>query len=86
MISGVLAVGVALSACGGGSASPGAVSARSMRSTTTTTASALTTSSPSDSVTAKALKFAQCMRSHGVSDYPDPRALAAFLRHRPKVA
>lgn len=81
--AGIFAVGLAVAACGGPSAasnptnttSRGQSGSSASRSTTTTVPSASKgSSSPSDHVTVEALKFAQCMRAHGVSDYPDPRA------------
>lgn len=74
----ILAVlGFCLSACGGGSASPGVATVTSSamtRPTTTSKPGALTgLPSPSRNLTARALQFSQCMRAHGVSDYPDPR-------------
>jgi hypothetical protein len=63
---GVLLVGLAvtLAACGGGSSGSD--------STTTTVSAGSSSSGASDSVTQQALKYAQCMRSHGVTGYADP--------------
>jgi len=63
----VMLVGLAIAAaaCGGGS--PNA----DPSSTTAPAASGGTTSS-GGSATADSVKFAQCMRSHGVSNFPDP--------------
>jgi hypothetical protein len=65
----VLLVAVALlaAACGGGSNSggPGVASLGS---------SAAGSSSPSGSAAASGLGFPQCMRSHGVPNFPDPNA------------
>jgi hypothetical protein len=41
---------------------------------TTTTSAPTTNTSPAANVTSEALKFAECLRSHGVSNYPDPPA------------
>lgn len=57
----------------GGSRSDGSSNTVDSRSTTTTVSATAGSSPVSVSFTTKALKFAQCMRSHGVSDYPDPR-------------
>jgi hypothetical protein len=55
---------LAVAGCGGGSSSPGVASLGA----TTPSASS---SSPS---TASPLAFSECMRSHGISDFPDPNA------------
>jgi hypothetical protein len=58
-------------ACSGNSASPGVAS---LGSTTSTTAGAATgggSSSPS-AAAAQLLKFSQCMRDHGLTNFPDP--------------
>jgi hypothetical protein len=71
----VFALSGLLAACGGGFASPGVAG---LGSTTTT---APTTPSPagnSGSSTANALAYARCMRSHGISDFPDPNAQGGF--------
>jgi hypothetical protein len=63
---GVLAVGIAVAGCGGGSSTPGVATV----STTTTTAA-----SPSVAGGTQAtglLAYASCMRSHGVPNFPDP--------------
>ncbi len=66
---GVLVVGLAmtLAACGGGSPS-------SDPTTTTTAASSGGSSSSgvSSSVQKQDLEYAQCMRSHGLTNFPDP--------------
>jgi len=61
-----ISLAVTLAACSGGSSS-------SDPTTTTTTSSGGSSSSgASNSVTQQALKYAQCMRSHGVTNYADP--------------
>jgi hypothetical protein len=62
----LISFAVALAACSGGSPTSDP--------TTTTTASTggSSSSGASNSVTQQALKYAQCMRSHGVTDYADP--------------
>lgn len=62
------AVPVSLSACSGGS-SP---TVASLGSTTTTAATAAPAGTASGPGRAQPEKFAQCMRSHGVSNFPDP--------------
>ena len=62
----LISLAVTLAACSGGSPS-------SDPTTTTTTSSGGSSSSgASNSVTQQALKYAQCMRSHGVTNYADP--------------
>jgi hypothetical protein len=72
----VLAVmGFGLSACGGGSASPGVASVGS--TTTTTQAQSSAAAGNSGNTTANyraALAYVNCMRSHGVPNFPDPSA------------
>jgi hypothetical protein len=76
----VVALALGVAACGGGSPnadshSSNSVTSHSSDSPTTTAPSALTGGSqPSTDVTSKMLEFAQCMRSHGVSNFPDPSA------------
>jgi hypothetical protein len=71
----VATIGLLAAACGGGSKNPGAASASSTTTTTTTTT---TTVAPSGSNASGAtsqsqqLQLAQCMRSHGVPNFPDP--------------
>jgi hypothetical protein len=63
--AGILAVGVAVAACGGGPSTPSAATG----STTTTAAG----SSASGSTDATGLvAYSSCMRSHGVPNFPDP--------------
>ncbi len=57
MIAGILAVGVAVAACGGGSPASGAASGSTTSGGTQATG---------------LLAYASCMRSHGVPDFPDP--------------
>ncbi|MGA8295480.1 MAG: hypothetical protein WB770_00380 [Acidimicrobiales bacterium] len=71
-ISGVGAVVVLLAACGG-AAGPGVASLGS----TTTTTNAVGTASPSpfqgiNQEYSYALNYAECMRTHGVPQFPDP--------------
>lgn len=70
-LSGALAaVGIALAAAAcGGSATP---TVAHIGSTTTTTASATATGPGKGPSLAQATDYADCMRSHGVPDFPDP--------------
>jgi hypothetical protein len=65
----LLAVGVLATACSRGSSGPGVAGAGS---------SSTPTASPSGFRMADALAYSQCMRDHGVSDFPDPDAEGQF--------
>ena len=67
----LLAGALVLAACGGGSGSPGVASA----GTPTTSKS----SASSSSAKASPLAFSQCMRAHGVPDFPDPNGNGQLL-------
>jgi hypothetical protein len=78
----VLAIGLGLSACGGGGSSP-RVADLGPSSTTTTEAlarpaSTTTTVASAGPASAAGLEYAKCMRSHGVPDFPDPNASGGF--------
>ena len=90
----LVTVGLLAAACGGGSKDPGAASGSG---TTTTVAPGGKTGAPASSgsstTQAELLQLAQCMRSHGVPNFPDPSATEGTLRcdgllrrHRPPVA
>lgn len=74
------AVTLAAAGCGGSAGSHVA-----QLGTTTTPASA-TDSSGSGSDKPRALEFSQCMRSHGVSKFPDITSLALLRGGSPKIA
>jgi hypothetical protein len=69
VLGGVLVIGLALAlaACGGGPSKSGS-------SPTTNAAASSGGSGPAvpNSLLKQSLEFAQCMRSHGVTNYPDP--------------
>jgi hypothetical protein len=68
----LLAIGLLTAACSSGSPSPSVASAPS-----SATAGNTGSASPSQSASsgmAVAIAYAQCMRSHGISDFPDPQA------------
>ncbi|HEX3425529.1 MAG TPA: hypothetical protein VHT30_05315 [Acidimicrobiales bacterium] len=67
------AFGLVAAACGNGTQTPGAASAET---TTTIVAPSGSSGSVSSSETRQSeeLQLAQCMRSHGVPDFPDPSA------------
>ena len=69
----VATIGLLAAACGGGSKNPGAASASSTTTTTTTTTVAPSGSNASGETSqSQQLQLAQCMRSHGVPNFPDP--------------
>jgi hypothetical protein len=67
-------IGLLAASCGGGSKDPGTASAASTSTTTTIVAPSGSSGSGSaqESSQTEELQFAQCMRSHGISDFPDP--------------
>lgn len=74
------AVALSFAACGG-PAGPGVASLGSTTTTTTSpSAQAGTTNTAKDYL--DAVKYAQCMRSHGVSNFPDPNSKGQFLSIR----
>jgi hypothetical protein len=76
----VLAAMGLLAACGGGSKDPGAAGAGG---TATATAGSGSSGSGSSGETSQAqqLQLAHCMRSHGVSGFPDPSANGTELQN-----
>jgi hypothetical protein len=69
----LLAIGLLTAACSTSSSSPGVASAPSS-GTAGSTGSASPSQSASSSGMAVGIAYAQCMRSHGISDFPDPQA------------
>jgi hypothetical protein len=79
LVSAAAALVLGAAACGSGRASPGVASLTTAgtssgssgpKSTATSTAPGASSRLPAD-LTARLLRFSQCMRSHGVSDFPD---------------
>lgn len=71
---GLAALALVAAACGSGAAAPG-VASLGAASTTTQAASPGGGSSPASSTQqAKLLRYSECMRSHGLADFPDPSA------------
>ena len=67
--------------CGGTQSSSGTSTAAAVEtSSSNTTAAHTSTASHTSTVTPreKAVKFSECMRANGVSDFPDPNALGDF--------
>jgi hypothetical protein len=77
LLAAVIALGVAVSACGAGSALSPSVAGSGG------TAEGTSASSSSGNLTphAAALRYAQCMRTHGIADFPDPSGNGGFLIH-----
>ena len=69
----LLAIAVAAAACSSGPSTPG-VAGSGTGATTTTAASAANQGMPTLTPAQRAaqLSYSECMRSHGVSDFPDP--------------
>jgi hypothetical protein len=79
----VVMVAVIAAGCGGTQSSSGtgtAAAADTSSSRNNNTAGHTSTASHTSTVTAreKAVKFSECMRANGVSDFPDPNALGDF--------
>jgi hypothetical protein len=66
-------MGLLVAACAGDATNPGAASASSTTTSTTVASSGSSGPvSPGDASQSQQLQFAQCMRSHGVPNFPDP--------------
>jgi hypothetical protein len=65
--------------CGGGSPSNGGIAHLDSNTESNTATGEGATNSGSGSPEAAALAFANCMRSHGVPHFPDPKAGGGFL-------
>lgn len=75
-------VGFFFAACGG-AAGPGVASIGS--STTTTSPGATAQSTTNAATYADAVKYSQCMRTHGVPNMPDPTSNGSFISDRGKL-
>lgn len=78
----VAGIALALAGCGSGSSNNGVANTGST-STTSTAASADPTSAPSAASQVRLERFSQCMRSHGVTNFPDPSNGRLQLRAGP---
>jgi len=69
-------IGLLAAACGGGPKDPGAASGggttTTVAPTTTTTVASSGSNASGETSQAQQLQLAQCMRSHGVPNFPDP--------------
>jgi hypothetical protein len=65
----VATMGLLVAACGGGATNPGAASASTA---TTTTVAPSGSNASGETSQSQQLQLAQCMRSHGVPNFPDP--------------
>lgn len=84
-VTGVLALALVVAACGGGGGGPGVASAGSP-TTTAATGGSSGGGNPSGSAThnqAQLLKYSQCMRAHGIADFPDPNGHGISIRATP---
>jgi hypothetical protein len=82
-LAAVLAAGGALAACGSSSPTSTVAAVGSSTATTSTAAPAAGGSgTPSAADNAKLVKFSQCMRSHGVPDFPDPTGGRLLLQSK----
>jgi hypothetical protein len=78
LVAGVVAAGVlGLAACGSSPSSPGVASAGSTTTTAASTSLSGAASGASDKSEGRLLKYSQCMRAHGISDYPDPSSVGS---------
>ncbi len=80
-VSALAAVGVLIAGCGGGSSSPGVAAAHSTTSASggNGTGTAPSGGGPSTASVQNGLRFSECMRSNGVTNYPDPSSNARPL-------
>jgi hypothetical protein len=80
---GLVTIGTLAAACGGGSGDPGAASVAKTTTTTTSVASSGSSGSGSTGQTSQSqeLQLAQCMRSHGVPNFPDPSTTGNQLQN-----
>jgi hypothetical protein len=65
-------IGLLAAACGVGSKDPGAASVGSTTATTVTSSGSSGSGSSGEASQSQQLQLAQCMRSHGVPNFPDP--------------
>ena len=85
-VSALAALGMAIlvaavgAGCGGTQSSSGTNTAAPVETSSSATAAHTSTASHTSTVTAreKAVKFSECMRGNGVSDFPDPNASGEF--------
>jgi len=83
LAGGLVGLALVVAACGGGSAPPGVANLGS-RSTTTTVAPAAQAGSTASNYP-DAVAYAQCMRAHGVTNYPDPTSTGQFIHEDGKL-
>jgi hypothetical protein len=66
------ALSLLMAACGGGASSPSVASLGKTTGTTVPDLGANVTTPPTAAQYQQALKFSQCMRAHGIGEFPDP--------------
>ncbi len=71
---GLVGLAVLAAACSGGSNGPGVASAGTTATTKPAPGSSATNGSSGSKNPSLALEYSQCMRSHGVADFPDPNS------------
>ena len=78
----VVAGGVlGLAACGSSPSGPGVATAGSTTTTAASTAGGGSGSGASDKSEGRVLKYSQCMRAHGITDFPDPSSSGSLSIH-----
>lgn len=79
VVATLIGLGLLAAACGGGSSSPGVASVGSTTTTTSQAASQNGNNAGNSQNYADAVAYAQCMRSHGVPNFPDPNSQGNFI-------
>jgi hypothetical protein len=79
VVAAVITLGLLAAACGGGSSSPGVASVGSTTTTSPAASQNGNNANNSQSYYAAAVAYAQCMRSHGVPNFPDPDSHGDFI-------
>jgi hypothetical protein len=78
VVATLIAIALLAAACGGGSSSPGVASVGSTTTTTSQAGSQNGNNASNSQNYADAVAYAQCMRSHGVPNFPDPNSQGNF--------
>jgi hypothetical protein len=69
----VIALSLAMAACGGGPSKAGVASLATTTTVVPTTAAGSGGPSPNGASARELVEYARCMRSHGVPNFPDPK-------------
>jgi len=78
-VAAVVALAISASACGGGGGSPGVAS---LGPTTTTSPAGAAQGGNKATDYVDAVKYAQCMRTKGIANFPDPNSNGNFIQQR----